>query len=220
MSSVPVIRNKKALYGLPSLYVIADFQTCRSQNISVTDFVKAAFEGGARLVQYRDKRGADNLELRSNWDQILDLAQKFEATPVINDYPGLAREYGSMAHFGQDIEEELSGFVFGRSTHNMVEVEKACREPVEPAYIGLGAAFTTSLKPNIEVLSSSVIEEALQVWKKEIVFIGGITINNFTRLPSGDRFFYAVISDVFSFGSKPPDIERYTKAFLQKAGQL
>lgn len=209
--------SKNKLIFLSSLYSIADFDSCQNHEINVVDFCRAVFDGGGRILQYRDKRGMAEKEVRKNWDQIYRLAGEYESIAIINDHVELALEYDALLHAGQDTPKIPEKAEFGRSTHNIEEINEALCESHSAAYIGLGAAFSTPLKPQLEALSAETISEAVQLWKKPIVFIGGITIDNFVKLPAQDRFFYAVISDFFSMGADLKSVKKYTEKFLQKS---
>lgn len=202
---------------LSSLYSIADFESCQKHGIDVVDFCRAVFDGGGRVLQYRDKRGTDEKEVRTNWDQIHRLAEKYKSTVIINDHVELALEYGALLHAGQDTLKIPAEIEFGRSTHNIEEINQALCESPSAAYIGLGAAFSTPLKPHLPALTPEIISEAIRLWSKPIVFIGGITIDNFIKLPAQERFFYAIISDFFSLGSDLKSVKKYTERFLQKS---
>lgn len=213
-------RKMIGLNGRPPLYAIVDQESCEKQGLSPVDFTRAFLEGGGGILQYRDKRESLHRDLRDQWDQICRLCSAYEALPIINDHVDLAVESGAWLHVGQDSPVAPAGVNFGRSTHDIAEVSAALHERPRPAYIGLGAVFSTSLKPHLKALTPDLIGEALSIWTEPVVFIGGITMENVARLPVGERIFYAVISDFFSFGSNPRDIERYTREFIRSVEKL
>ncbi len=203
------------------LYAIADAQTCHKNNIHPVDFSKAFFESGGRLLQYRDKIN-NRITQKNTWEKIWKLSQQFNVAPVINDYIEIAREFQAPAHIGQDQKSE-PGLYFGRSTHNIGEVIAAAQENPEPAYIGLGAMFSSSTKKQVPVFDRGTMTSIFKQWKKPVVYIGGITLENFHLLAKTPSTYYAIISDFFSKVTGGDSgaqvirhIEQYTKSFLAK----
>jgi len=192
------------------LYAVLDADTCQRNSISLIDFTKAFFSGGGQNIQYRDKISSEK-EIEKNINKLIKLSENYKNTKlIINDNSRLAHKYNLMVHLGQsDIKE--NNLLFGRSTHNIEEVEKAIQE--EADYIGFGAMFNSPTKPTINT-SYNILEQVLKIYHQPIVLIGGITIENIKQLPKSNNIHYAIISDFFRNGSKAIFIEQYTKNFL------
>ncbi len=105
---------------LPRLYAIAD-----ASFGDPVQLAEALFDGGARLVQVRNKL-ASSLELLDQVERILKRAPS-DARVIVNDRADVARIAGAAGvHLGQD---DLSpadarrvlgaGRILGYSTHNM-----------------------------------------------------------------------------------------------------
>ena len=114
---------------------------------------------------------------------------------------------------------------WGLSTHNIDEVQIAIKH--NPTYIGFGSIFQSKTKEaleshfkisekNLGTALDTTFQKVLCIWKKPIVLIGGICLENIHWLPQESRIFYAVIQDFFRHGNSTTAIEQYTHAFLAK----
>src|SRR5262249_18832130 len=132
---------------LPRLYAVAD----RTFGDPVV-LARSLFEGGARLVQIRDKSANAHL-LLDEVEQVLRFAPP-DARVIVNDRCDVALLAGaSGVHLGQDdlgpaearaILREPK--ILGRSTHNLPQSLEADAAPVD--YIAVGPIFQTSTKEN------------------------------------------------------------------------
>jgi len=76
---------------LRGLYAITDAALIPDEQFNVR--VAAALRGGARIVQYRDKRDAPDLRLKLATDMVR-LCREYGALSIINDDIELAAEVG------------------------------------------------------------------------------------------------------------------------------
>lgn len=190
------------------LYAICDEQTCRLHNRQTIDFYRSLIEAGIEIVQYRNKI--------SSARQICNTLQELQAitpnsvTLVVNDQKEAANKLGLALHLGQEDGHPPQNFccTWGLSTHNRKELQSALTR--NPDYIGYGAVFASPTKSHVSKANPSV---ATELWPKEIVFIGGITLENVTLLPQADRFYYAVISDFFRYGNDLRAVKHYAQDF-------
>jgi thiamine-phosphate pyrophosphorylase len=163
---------------LPRLYAIAD--------ATFGDPVRLAqelFDGGARLVQLRNKK-AGARELLVQLERILSIAPK-EAHVLVNDRVDVAL-IGKAAgvHLGQTDLPPASArqilgpdSIVGFSTHNMEQALAAESLPVD--YIALGPIFATSTKENPDpVVGLENLAAICKVVHKPVVAIGGIRLEN------------------------------------------
>lgn len=187
------------------IYAIADQETCLKNGIGVLDFVKAVIAAGVEVIQYRDK--ISSLETIDKMFYSMVRFADSKITLIINDYPEIATRYNAMLHLGQTDTQAGSTQPFGRSTHSIVEVEQAMNEIPQPEYVGFGAMFLSPTKPDV-ASNRGVLGGVLKIWKKDIVLIGGITLENLPRLPAEDRIYYAIISDFFANGNRPSEVEK------------
>ena len=180
----------------PRLYAIAD--------ASFGDPVKLAewlFEGGARLVQVRNKNASarDALE---QVERILALAPP-DALVLVNDRVDIALISGAAGvHLGQtDVPPKAArdilgpNRIIGISTHNLQQAIDADGQPVD--YVALGPIFATTTKSNPDpVVGVELLRAASQILQRPIVAIGGITIRNIGDVFDAGAGSLAVIRDL------------------------
>jgi thiamine-phosphate pyrophosphorylase len=181
---------------LPRLYAIAD--------ASFGDPVKLAealFEGGARLVQVRNKNASarDALE---QVERILALAPP-NAHVLVNDRVDIALISGAAGvHLGQTdvppkVAREILGpnRIIGISTHNLQQAIDADGQPID--YVALGPIFATTTKGNPDpVVGVELLRAASQILHRPLVAIGGITMRNMGDVLDAGAGSLAVIRDL------------------------
>jgi thiamine-phosphate pyrophosphorylase len=89
-------------------------------------------------------------------------------------------------HLGQNdlpVEQarrlQLSPMVIGKTTHSLKEIDAAC--PALPAYVGLGPAFATPTKPEVNVAGLDFIRQGIERLAGtgiSHVALGGVTLDN------------------------------------------
>ena len=181
---------------LPRLYAIAD--------ASFGDPVKLAealFEGGARLVQVRNKNASARDALKQV-ERILALAPT-DALVLVNDRVDIALISGAAGvHLGQtDVPpkaaREILGpnRIIGISTHNLQQAMDADGQPVD--YVALGPIFATTTKSNPDpVVGVELLRAASQILHRPLVAIGGITMRNIGDVLDAGAGSLAVIRDL------------------------
>lgn len=133
--------------------------------------------------------------------QIVELAKAYSVPVVINDNIKLAAKLGVGVHLGQqdgevaDAKDELQpNQVIGRTCHGKIElVEEAKNEGV--SYAAMGAIFTSSTKPNANVISRQQLIDGCQK-NIAICVIGGLTAENVTDLAGLPITYVAVVGDI------------------------
>jgi thiamine-phosphate pyrophosphorylase len=180
----------------PRLYAIAD--------ASFGDPVKLAeglFEGGARLVQVRNKNASARNALEQV-ERILALAPP-DALVLVNDRVDIALISGAAGvHLGQtDVPpkaaREILGpnRIIGISTHNLQQAMDADGQPVD--YVALGPIFATTTKSNPDpVVGVELLRAASQILHRPLVAIGGITMRNIGDVLDAGAGSLAVIRDL------------------------
>ena len=165
------------------LYVIVDPEATRGR--PVLDVAEAVLEGGATLVQLRDKTGELETVLPTA-RAIKALCESRGALFIVNDDPHLAAASGAQGlHLGQDdmpVAEARrivdSGTIIGRSNNTIEEVEASRDAGAD--YLAVGAVFPTSTmgKSGRPVVGTDLITTAKEAADQPIVAIGGITRYN------------------------------------------
>lgn len=191
------------------IYAIADQETCLENDIDILDFVKILSDAGIQIIQYRNK--LDNMLFAGEtFEEIIEHTGN-QMIYIMNDYEEIANRYSGqenvLLHMGQTDKIKNPSQKFGRSTHNIQEVKNAVLENPAPEYIGFGAMFKSSTKPDITTVKEEVTQ-VLKIWPKEIVLVGGISLENIRLLPSDERIYYAILSDFFAYGNDLTDIAR------------
>jgi len=164
--------------------------------------VRLALEGGAALLQYRNKRR----DVR-HAGAIVRLAKEFRVPVIINDDVDLALELDADgAHVGREdgdlasARERLKGRLLGVSCYDNARLARAAVE-AGADYVAFGSVFASPTKPAAVRAPLSLFNESLGV---PLCAIGGITLDNAPQLIAAGADLLAVISDLF----EAPDIRR------------
>lgn len=174
-------------------------------------------EGGAKLIQYRNKLGPGREVLAAV--NTIGEAVGGRAQLIMNDRADIAVAAGlAGVHLGQD---DLSPagtrmlcpppMLVGFSTHNPAQVAAADQMPVD--YIAIGPAFATTSKQNPDpVVGLDGVRAARKLTAKPLVAIGGITLENCAAVIAAGADAVAVIS---ALRDEP---RKTTEAFLRVLG--
>lgn len=149
---------------------------------------RQVLEGGARLVQYRNK--AASIPLRLEQTRLLaHLCHEFNVPFIVNDHLDLAVEAGADGvHLGQEdasiaeARRKLGpGKIIGVSCYGRLAlaVEAECQGA---DYVAFGAFFVSATKPGAAAASIDLLRQAKRKLHIPVVAIGGITSNNAVEL--------------------------------------
>jgi thiamine-phosphate pyrophosphorylase len=203
--------------GIVGLYAIAD--TRYLDDTRLIPAARAAIEGGAKIIQYRDK--SDDVARREK--QALALAALCRETNVLfilNDDIALAQRSGADGvHLGRDdaalaLARAALGAnaVIGVSCYN--EWELAQRAQTQGAnYVAFGSFFPSRTKPNAVRADLSLLEQARRSLGVPAVAIGGITPENAPTLIEAGASAIAVIEGLFGAGDVRATAARYATLF-------
>ena len=204
---------------LPKLYPITDRGL---SGLSHAEQVARLCEGGARLVQLREKRLSAR-EFYAEAVEALRVARSFGARLIINDRADVALAVGADGvHVGQDdmppgaVRALLGvGACVGFSTHGVGQAIEAARLPVD--YIAIGPAFATSSKENPDpvVGLEGVRRVRAAVPGVPLVAIGGVTAENARAVLEAGADSVAVIGALLNT-SDPAEITRRTRDLLAR----
>jgi len=183
---------------LPKVYPITDTEI---SGLSHCDQVKQLIEGGATLIQLREKR-ASSRAFYSDAEASLQVARSAGVKLLINDRVDIAfalRADG--VHLGQDDmpvdaarrilgDEAVIGFL----THNLAQVHEALSLPID--YLAFGPIFLTTSKRNSDPVAGL---DQLRLIRKvtrliPLVAIGGINAINAQDALNAGAHSVAVIS--------------------------
>jgi thiamine-phosphate diphosphorylase len=180
------------------LYVIIDPDACAGRG--ALDVARAALEGGASVVQWRDKR-------RDKGDQLPDvralvsLCREAGAVCIVNDHADLAiAADADGVHLGQhDLPIEavrpiVGSRIVGVSTNNADEARRA--EAAGADYVAVGSIFATRSKEITRPASVARLRDVKAAARVPVVAIGGIDETNIAQVVEAGADAAAVISAV------------------------
>ncbi|MBI3574608.1 MAG: thiamine phosphate synthase [Gammaproteobacteria bacterium] len=203
--------------SLRGLYAIADTQYLDDARLAPA--VEAAVAGGARVVQYRDKRNQPEVRL-SQARRISDLCRRHGVPFLVNDDVTLAMETGADGvHLGRKdmglrAARALIGDnkLIGVSCYN--ELERALTAQQQGAnYVAFGSFFPSRTKPEAVRAAPELLREARPRLQIPIVAIGGITPENGAALIEAGADMFAVIEGVFAQPDIHAAVQRYANLF-------
>jgi len=165
--------------------------------------VRLALQGGASLVQYRNKTAS--AQLRAEQARALhQLTLQFSTPLIINDDIQLAKAVNAEGvHLGAaDASIDAAKAALGQnkfigvSCYNRKSLaQQAVRAGVD--YIAFGAFYSSSIKPEAVRAETEILSWAQREFDVPVVAIGGITAGNGTALLEAGADALAVITAVF-----------------------
>jgi len=213
---------KKLPSQRPFLYAITDERFLNVFNIY--DAVERAILGGAKVVQYRAKKKTAK-EMLEEALLVREATRHHDALFIVNDRLDLAlAAEADGVHLGQDdlpveYAKEIAGedFIVGLSTHNLEQVEEACRKRAFIDYIGFGPVFPTTTKENPDpVVGVEGLCEAVRVSELPVVAIGGIFEENVKEVAACKPAGIAVVRALFEKG----DPYENARALIREMGEV
>jgi thiamine-phosphate diphosphorylase len=195
-----------AVMSLPSirgLYVVLDPDACAGRD--PVDVARLALEGGASLMQWRDKR-RDKGDQLPQARAVRELCARHGALFIANDHVDLALVLGADGvHLGQrDLPVEAvrplvsPQFIVGASTNNAEEARQA--QDQGASYVAVGSVFPTGSKETARPASPERVREVKAAIHLPVVAIGGISASNVEQVLDAGADAVAVISAVCSAG--------------------
>lgn len=184
--------------------------------------VKAALDGGAPFVQYRNKIAPRPLR-RAQAAEMLRICRAAGAKLIINDDVWLAVEIGADgAHVGRDdapggslaAARDALGpqRILGVSCYNeLSRAEEAAKAGAD--YLAFGSMFTSRTKPAAVRAPLQLLGQAKRQFGLPIAAIGGITLDNAPQLIDAGADMLAVVSDLFDAMDIKARAEAYQQLF-------
>jgi thiamine-phosphate pyrophosphorylase len=193
-----ILRRDK-IEGMAGLYVILDRQFLVGSDEQ--DIARQIIEGGARVIQLRDKQSKMG-ELLLVAQKLRELCSKADVLFIINDYLDLAMAVDADGlHVGQEdlplpvVRRELPiDKIVGCSVTTLSQATKAQAEGAD--YIAVGSIFPTTTKKEATVVGLNILKELKRTISTPLVAIGGINQNNIGEVVSAGADAIAVISAV------------------------
>jgi thiamine-phosphate pyrophosphorylase len=202
---------------LRGLYAITDSQLLADGRL--LPFAQAALQGGARLLQYRDKTSPAAQRLREA-EALQKLCLRHDAQLIINDDAELAARIGAGVHLGQEdgslsVARALLGkhAIIGATCHARLELaQQAAAEGA--SYVAFGRFFQSQTKPGDVLATPQLLSRARAEIDLPLAVIGGITAQNAANLISHGADLLAVIHALFA-APDADEVERRARAFSE-----
>ncbi len=184
---------------LRGLYVIIDPAACGGND--PVEVARAALEGGARLIQLRDKVREKGLQLPlAEW--LASLCHAADALFIVNDHVDLALAVGADGvHVGQKdlpiatvrriVPREM---IVGASTNNVEEARQAEKDGAD--YVSVGRLFETGSKPDTRPATTETLRAVKAAVSVPVCAIGGIDESNIDEVIAAGADMVAVIGAV------------------------
>jgi thiamine-phosphate pyrophosphorylase len=176
-----------------------------------------ALEGGASVLQYRNKSASEALR-QTQALALRELTRQFSIPLIINDDALLAAKVNADGvHLGE-FDGELhaarailgEGKFIGVSCYNCAASAKRA-VTAGANYVAFGAFYSSSIKPDAVTAELGLLREMRRELGVPIVAIGGITAQNGAPLVQAGAAALAVISALFD----APDIKMAAAEFTE-----
>ena len=184
--------------------------------------VEAALQGGASMVQYRNKVADTSLRLRQA-TALLALCHSFNVPLIINDHLDLCAQIdadglhlgGTDCDLGAARRLLGDSKIIGASCYNQLDL--ATKAEAEGAsYVAFGACFSSQTKPNAVNAPLSLFAEARQKINIPLVAIGGITLENAPLAIAAGANAIAVVGALFGADDIVETSRQFANLYAQK----
>jgi thiamine-phosphate pyrophosphorylase len=178
-----------------------------------------AFDGGADVVQFREKRMKPE-EMQHAIKEMLAFIRKPSQKLIVNDDVQIAAAVGADgAHIGRedlspwDSRQILGVKAFiGATVHSLEELVALGDAPIN--YIGVGPVFGTQSKSlALPPMGLKRLEEICQKSPWPVIAIGSVTLQNVAEVIAAGAHGVAVLG-VFCLAEDPTDVARAFKKIL------
>ena len=184
------------------LYAVTDRAWAADED-ALMDQIAAAIDGGAGIVQLREKH-LDHDAFLKEAKRFVALCREKGAVSIINDDVDIALAADADGvHVGQEDlaagrAREVLGpdKIVGVSAHNVDEALAA--QAAGADYLGVGAAFSTGTKTDAKPITRETIHAVTAAVEIPAVAIGGITRENLPQLSGCGLAGVAVVSALFA----------------------
>ena len=202
--------------AIKGLYAITPDET---ETAALVARVGQALEGGAAVVQYRNKT-ADARLRREQAAALLVLCRRHGVPLIINDHLELALAIDADGvHLGGedgDIAAARRALgpdrLLGASCYNRYELALAARD-AGADHVAFGAAFVSQTKPGAVHAPLSLYERAHRELGLPVVAIGGVTAGNAATLVNAGADAVAVITALFAAADVRAAAASFTRHF-------
>ncbi|MGD0205946.1 MAG: thiamine phosphate synthase [Dehalococcoidia bacterium] len=209
---------KDRIATLPrGLYVIIDPEVVGGRQEE--EIARQAIEGGARLVQLRDKQREKGLQLAVA-RRLKEVCAQAGVPLIINDHLDLAlASDADGVHVGQKdlpvsiVRRLMPAAIIGCSTNN---VEEALRAQADGAsYVSVGRLFPTDSKADTRPATLETLRAVKQAVHIPVAAIGGISEENIDAILAAGADLVAVIGAVVA----APDVREAARRLAERINE-
>lgn len=198
---------------LNKLYAITERRLLQG---SLAEDIKAAIDGGAGMVQLREKNISEEQYIEYA-KEALAVCREYSVPLIINDNVNVCLKSGADGvHLGQGDSSprearQILGdrAIIGVTAKTVEQAEKAYLDGAD--YIGSGAVFGTTTKDDAKKMSIAALKEITTASKLPVYAIGGINIDNADKLTGSGIYGIAVVSGIFK-GNIKDNAEKLSEA--------
>lgn len=202
------------------LYAVTDRAWAADED-ALMDQIAAAIDGGAGIVQLREKH-LDHDAFLKEAKRFVALCREKGALSIINDDVDIALAADADGvHVGQEDlaagrAREVLGpeKIIGVSAHSVAEAQAA--QAAGADYLGVGAAFVTGTKTDAKPITRETIRAVTAAVDIPAVAIGGITRENLLELSGCGLAGVAVVSALFG----QPDVKAAARELLALSREM
>lgn len=197
---------------LNGIYVIVDPEATRGRPVS--EVARQSLEGGARVVQLRDKLN-DKGDILKSARELKALCDEYGALFVMNDHADLARASDAhVLHVGQtdlpvpEARDILAPTqLIGNSNNGLEQALPSSEQSVDYLAVGAIYATTTMGKSGRSALGPGEITRVREAVTQPIVAIGGINKENIADVVKAGADSVCVVSAI-TFADDPESATR------------
>lgn len=183
------------------LYAVTDSSWLEGR--SLVDCVADALEGGVTCVQFREKN-KDSTELEVQAKAIRALCNEAGVPFIVNDAVGFALHVrADGVHLGKEdmapakARQRIgSSRILGISVQTVEEARSA--EDAGADYLGVGAVFGTSTKPEATLVDRETLKAICDEVTIPVVAIGGLNTETIPQLQDSGIDGVALVSAIFA----------------------
>ncbi len=202
------------------LYAITDSKLLSPERM--VEAVALAIQGGAVMIQYRDK-GDDPMRRQWEASDLSNMCRPLGVPLIINDDVELAAQVMAKGvHLGKEDADIASAraqlgpnAIIGVSCYNDLDCAIAA-EKAGADYVAFGSFFPSRVKPGAVKAEVELLRQAKQHLGIPVVAIGGITADNGAQLVEAGADMLAVITDVFGQADVLGAAEKISRLFEEE----
>ena len=202
------------------LHVITDEQL--QSRFSHAELAGFAAQGGADVVQFREKRTRTTRELIETAQAMRAAIGDAPTALLIDDRVDVAAAVGGAVHLGRDdlppdvARRLLPDAIIGGTANSVEEARRVAAQPVD--YLGVGPVFGTTSKGDraAPMLGLERLREIVEAVDKPVIAIGSISAENVASVLETGAYGVAVLSAVVC-AEDPVAATREIRAAIDRA---